>query len=100
MGFRLVRWFSASAVTYLLILLIGSPRSFGQATPPAKLLVKNALILTMAPGQREPVQGYLTVGEDGRLLAVAVGDPPAGLRAREVWDAGGRWVLAGVHLGA
>ena len=46
---------------------------------PAKLVVKNAFILTMAPNQREPVKGYLVVGEDGRLLTVAAGDPPAGL---------------------
>ena len=32
----------------------------------------------MAKGQREPVKGYLVVGEDGRLSAVAAGDPPAG----------------------
>ena len=52
------------------------------ATAPAKLVVENAFILTMAKGQREPVKGYLVVGEDGRLLAVAAGDPPAGLQAQ------------------
>jgi 5-methylthioadenosine/S-adenosylhomocysteine deaminase len=37
----------------------------------------------MAAGQREPVKGYLVVGEDGRLLTVAAGDPPAGLQAKQ-----------------
>ena len=58
-------------------------------------MVKNAFILTMAPGQREPVKGYLVVGEDGRLLTVAAGDPPAGLQAKQSLDAGGHWVIPG-----
>src|ERR1700677_388777 len=66
---------------------------FAQA--PAKLVVKNAFILTMANGQREPVNGYLVVGADGRLSAVAAGDPPSGLRARDSLDAGGHWVIPG-----
>ena len=65
------------------------------ATPPAKLVVKNAFILTMATGQREPVKGYLVVGEDGRLLTVAAGDPAAGLQAKQTLDAGGHWVIPG-----
>jgi 5-methylthioadenosine/S-adenosylhomocysteine deaminase len=68
---------------------------FAQASPPAKLVVKNAFILTMAPSQREPVKGYLVVGEDGRLLTVAAGDPPAGLQAKQSLDAGGHWVIPG-----
>ena len=60
------------------------------ATDPAKLVVKNAFILTMATGQREPLKGYLVVGEDGRLLTVAAGDPPAGLQAKQSLDAGGQ----------
>ncbi len=70
---------------------------FAQTTPQPhiKLLVTHAFVLTMAPGQREPVTGYLAVGEDGRLLAVAAGDPPAGMKAAETLDAGGHWVLPG-----
>ena len=66
---------------------------FAQA--PAKLVVKNAFILTMANGQREPVKGYLVVGADGRLSAVAAGDPPSGLQAKDSLDAGGHWVIPG-----
>ncbi len=81
---------------FLAALASASPL-FGQAsaTAPAKLVVKNAFILTMATGQREPVKGYLVVGEDGRLLAVAAGDPPAGLQAKQSLDAGGHWVIPG-----
>ena len=35
------------------------------------------------------------VGEDGRLLTVAAGDPPAGLQAKQSLDAGGHWVIPG-----
>jgi 5-methylthioadenosine/S-adenosylhomocysteine deaminase len=61
----------------------------------AKLVVKHALILTMATGQHDPVHGYLVVGEDGRILTIAAGDPPAGLQSQQTWDAGGHWVLPG-----
>jgi 5-methylthioadenosine/S-adenosylhomocysteine deaminase len=81
----------------LLIALSGAALIFAQAPAPApaKLVVKNAFILTMAAGQREPVRGYLVVGEDGRLLTVAAGDPPAGLQAKQSLDAGGHWVIPG-----
>jgi cytosine/adenosine deaminase-related metal-dependent hydrolase len=81
----------------LLAALASAALVFAQApaTAPAKLVVKNAFILTMAPGQREPLKGYLVVGEDGRLLTVAAGDPPAGLQAKQSLDAGGHWVIPG-----
>jgi cytosine/adenosine deaminase-related metal-dependent hydrolase len=65
------------------------------AQPPAKLIVKHARLFTMAEGQKDIFTGYLVVGEDGKLIAVAAGDPPADLRARETWDAAGHWVLPG-----
>ena len=81
----------------LFIALAGATLIFAQAPAPtpAKLVVKNAFILTMAPGHREPVKGYLVVGEDGRLLTVAAGDPPPGLQAAQSLDAGGHWVIPG-----
>ena len=81
----------------LLIALAGANLIFAQAPAPtqAKLVVKNAFILTMAAGQREPVKGYLVVGQDGRLLTVAAGDPPTGLQAAQSLDAGGHWVIPG-----
>jgi 5-methylthioadenosine/S-adenosylhomocysteine deaminase len=66
-----------------------------QSTAPAKLLVKNALIVTMKPGQREPFKGYFVVGDDGRLLTVAAGDPPTGLASKQTLDAAGHWIIPG-----
>src|ERR1700761_7510808 len=76
----------------LLFLLSGSLAS---AQAPAKLVVKNAYILTMAQGQREPVKGYLVVSDDGRVSTIAAGDPPAGLQTKQSLDAGGHWVIPG-----
>ena len=85
-------------VVLALVLALAQPRhSSAQNAPgaPALLLVKNAYIMTMAPGQKDPISGYLLIGTDGKLLAVAAGDPPAGLAAKETWDAGGHWILPG-----
>ena len=60
-------------------LVILSPSLWAQQ--PAKLIVKNARLFTMAEGKKDVFTGYLVVGEDGRLTAVAAGDPPAGLKA-------------------
>lgn len=78
-------------------IVFGAAAAFSQpsGTPPAKLVVKNAYMLTMAAGQREPIRGYLVVGEDGCLVAVAAGEPPAGLKAKETLDAEGHWLLPG-----
>ena len=50
----------------MLIAVANASVIFAQTTPaaPAKLVLKNAVILTMAAGQREPLKGYLVVGED------------------------------------
>ncbi len=92
-GILIYQWHMISKICWLAIL---ASASLVWAQPPAaKLVVKNAYILTMATGQREPVQGYLVVGDDGRLITVAAGDPPAGLQAKETLDAGGHWVMPG-----
>jgi len=62
---------------------------------PVKLLVKNARLFTMATQQRDPFTGYLTVGEDGKILTVGKGDPPASIKAAQVVDAHGDWILPG-----
>jgi 5-methylthioadenosine/S-adenosylhomocysteine deaminase len=91
---RRISFFVALAVA---LTLARAADSFAQSSPakPASLLVKNAYIMTMAAGQRAPITGYLLIGEDGKLLAVAAGDPPAGLAAKETYDAAGHWVLPG-----
>jgi 5-methylthioadenosine/S-adenosylhomocysteine deaminase len=67
----------------------------GVAQAPAKLVISNAYIFSMAADQRAPFHGYLVVGEDGRLVAVAAGEPPASLKAAAVWNAEGHWVVPG-----
>jgi 5-methylthioadenosine/S-adenosylhomocysteine deaminase len=79
------------AVLWILTLLFPT----GVFAAPAKLLVKNGRLFTMAPQQRDPFTGYLAVGEDGRILAVGKGDPPADLKAGQVLDAHGDWILPG-----
>jgi 5-methylthioadenosine/S-adenosylhomocysteine deaminase len=85
-----------SPLPCLLVLSLFLHLSLGlHAQAPAKLIVRNAYIFSMAADQRAPFHGYLVVGEDGRLVAVAAGEPPASLKAATVWNAGGRWVMPG-----
>ncbi len=65
------------------------------AQAPAKLIVRNAYIFSMAADQKTPFRGYLVIGEDGRIVTVAAGEPPASLKAATVWNAEGRWVMPG-----
>jgi len=65
------------------------------AEQPAKLIVRNARLFTMADGQKDVFTGYLVVDSDGKLTAVAAGEPPANLKAKQTWDAGGHWILPG-----
>jgi cytosine/adenosine deaminase-related metal-dependent hydrolase len=65
------------------------------AQQPAKLVVKNAHLFTMAPGQKDVFTGYLVIDEDGKLITVAAGEPPASLKAKQTWDAEGHWILPG-----
>jgi 5-methylthioadenosine/S-adenosylhomocysteine deaminase len=65
------------------------------AQEPAKLIVKNAKLFTMAEGQRKVFTGYLVVDAEGKLTAVAAGDPPGDVKAAETWDANGHWILPG-----
>jgi 5-methylthioadenosine/S-adenosylhomocysteine deaminase len=85
-----------SLIPCLLVLsLFLSHTSALRAQPPAKLIVRNAYIFSMAADQRAPFHGYLVVGEDGRLQAVAAGEPPASLKAATIWNAEGQWVMPG-----
>jgi cytosine/adenosine deaminase-related metal-dependent hydrolase len=59
-----------------------------------KLLVRNATIISEAPGA-EPFRGFLRVGGDGRIADVGPGDPPTGVAPERVIDAGGQFVAPG-----
>ena len=73
--------------------IVTSLRAVAQV--PAKLVVRNAYVFSMASSEREPFTGYIAVGADGRIVAVGRGEPPASLKAATVWDAKGHWVMPG-----
>jgi cytosine/adenosine deaminase-related metal-dependent hydrolase len=60
-----------------------------------RLVVINARLFTMAPGQREPFTGYLVVDNAGKLTAVGAG-APGDIITQEVWDAHGEWIIPGL----
>lgn len=64
------------------------------AHPATKLIVRNALIITVLRGA-EPYRGYLIVDADGRIADIGPGDPPAGIRSAALLDAQGRFVAPG-----
>jgi 5-methylthioadenosine/S-adenosylhomocysteine deaminase len=59
------------------------------------LLIKNALIMTMKPGEEAAFRGYLTVGTDGKISAIGEGAAPAKLKAAQTYDAEGKFVIPG-----
>lgn len=67
----------------------------GSEVMPGKLLVRNALLMTIADGQKDPFMGYILVAADGRIARVAAGEPPADAAAAAVYDAGGKFVIPG-----
>lgn len=75
------------------------------ASAAESLLVRNGLFITMKAGEETAFMGYMTVGADGRITAVARGEPPAGLTADRTLDAAGKFVAPGFvsahsHLGS
>src|SRR5579871_2925415 len=88
--------FLSRLVWMFVVCLLGILTSLRAAAQiPAKLVVRNAYIFSMASSEREPFTGFLAVGADGRILAVGKGEPPASLKAATVWDAKGHWVIPG-----
>ncbi len=66
------------------------------AAAPAKLVVTDALLFTLADGDTTPFRGHLVVAPDGTIAAIGPDAPEAGAwDAAEVIDAAGRWVLPG-----
>jgi 5-methylthioadenosine/S-adenosylhomocysteine deaminase len=60
--------------------IVTSLRAVAQV--PAKLVVRNAYIFSMASSEREPFTGYIAVGADGRIVAMGKGEPPASMNRR------------------
>jgi len=69
------------------------------AAEPARLLVSNALVLTLADNGPAPFTGWLLVAADGKIAALGAGNPPATAVATETLDAGGKIVLPGFVSG-
>lgn len=69
------------------------------AAEPARLLVTNALVLTLADNDKEPFTGYMLVDADGRIAALGRGAPPAGTTAARTLDAQGQIVMPGFLSG-
>jgi 5-methylthioadenosine/S-adenosylhomocysteine deaminase len=61
----------------------------------AVLLVRNAMLITMAPGQDKPFIGWLAVDDLGKIVRVEAGDRPAGIAAEAEIDAKGAFVAPG-----
>jgi 5-methylthioadenosine/S-adenosylhomocysteine deaminase len=79
-----------------MIACLAAPLAAGAAerADPA-LLVRNATFFTMAPDQKTPFHGYMTVDQDGKIADVGQGDPPASLHAAQTFDAYGAWIMPG-----
>jgi cytosine/adenosine deaminase-related metal-dependent hydrolase len=82
------------AMSALLTLLAGTLCNAPPAV--ANLLIKNAVMLTMKPGETQPLAGYMLVGDDGRILALAAGAPPAGISATATLDATNKIIIPGL----
>ncbi|WP_221033121.1 amidohydrolase family protein [Actomonas aquatica] len=78
----------------LILLLLAAAVSVAPLSA-AKLLVKNATLITMADDAAEPFVGWFTVGEDGRIAALAAGDAPADVSADSTIDAAGKLIAPG-----
>lgn len=73
------------------LLLLGS----GLVSAADKLLITNALIMTMKAGDETPYLGYIAVADDGKISAIGRGPAPSGLKAQNSYDAAGRFVIPG-----
>ena len=74
-------------------------RCLAEPPKPDLLLVRNALIFSMKAGVDTPAPGYLLVGDDGRIRQVGAGEPSAGVTARTVIDAHGKFLTPGFISG-
>ncbi len=62
---------------------------------PYQLLVHSAQILTMAPGETAPIEGWFAVDAEGKIADIAPGTVPAGISAETEIDASGKIILPG-----
>ena len=72
-----------------------APFSSGAEAVAGRILVRNGTLFTLRSDETEPRTGYLLAGDDGRILRVGYGDPPPDIRAAQVVDAAGKFVMPG-----
>jgi cytosine/adenosine deaminase-related metal-dependent hydrolase len=72
-----------------------APLSASLKERPNSLIIRNAKLFTMAPGQKDVFTGYLVVDGSGKIAAVGAGEPPANYKSAQTWDAGGHWIIPG-----
>ena len=80
------------ALLALAALLLPSARAEVEV---GRILVRNGTLFSLQAGDTDPRRGYLLAGEDGKILRVGYGDPPPGIRASQVVDATGLFVMPG-----
>jgi 5-methylthioadenosine/S-adenosylhomocysteine deaminase len=73
--------------------------AFAADSAPARLLVRNAMLVTAEDSEPDPYLGYFTVGPDGRIAALGHGAPPKSVKAAETLDAKGQVVMPGFLSG-
>ncbi len=61
----------------------------------ATTLVKGALLITEKTRDEVPYVGYFTYGDDGKIIAIGAGAPPASISAEKVIDATGKIIAPG-----
>jgi cytosine/adenosine deaminase-related metal-dependent hydrolase len=83
------------ASVFLLFLFWGEASAAQAQLPQAKLIITNALLMTMVPGQEKPFLGYIVVGNDEAIAAIGAGSPSSGISASTTYNAGGKWVIPG-----
>jgi cytosine/adenosine deaminase-related metal-dependent hydrolase len=64
-----------------------------------KLLVRDAVIVTMDASATKPYVGYIAVGSDGRIAALGEGEPDTAIRARRTVDGTDMIVMPGFVSG-
>ncbi len=80
----------------LLIALIGILPGPNCGAEPARLLVKNAFVFTLAEGRTAPFLGYIVVEPGGLIAEIGPGEmQPDKWQPSEVLDAQGMWLFPG-----
>jgi len=74
---------------------LAKTRTAQAQTPQAKLVITNALLFTMVPGQETPLLGYIVVGKNEAIDDIGSGSPPPGVSAAATYDAAGKWIVPG-----